>query len=90
MVLLITYDLNQPGQQYNDLYEEIRKAGTWWHYLDSTWIIETNQNPQYWTDRLSKHLDENDCILIIEVCENRQGLLPKRAWDWLRKRNFRC
>lgn len=34
--LLISYDLNKPGQKYERLYEKIKALGTWWHYLDST------------------------------------------------------
>ena len=44
--LLITYDLNAPGQKYDDLYQEIKDLGsTWWHYLDSTWVVKTTLTP---------------------------------------------
>lgn len=90
MILLITYDLNRPGQNYNDLYEEIKSAGTWWHHLDSTWIIETHLSPNDWNSRLRKHMDDNDNILIIEICQNYQGWLPEDAWRWLKDRAYRC
>lgn len=90
MILLITYDLNKPGQNYDALYEEIKKAGTWWHHLDSTWIINTEHTPTDWQKRLQKHVDENDGLLIIEVCDNYQGWLPEKAWKWLNERKFRC
>lgn len=90
MILLISYDLNRPGQDYSSLYEEIKKAGTWWHHLDSTWIISTNQTPEQWQERLKKHMDDNDNLLVIEVCNNYQGWLPEKAWKWLRERNYRC
>ena len=90
MILLITYDLNKPGQNYNDLYEEIKKAGTWWHHLDSTWIINTEYSSIEWNTRLKKHMDSNDSLLIIEVCDNYQGWLPEKAWEWLNERKFRC
>lgn len=90
MILLISYDLNRPGQDYSSLYEEIKKAGTWWHHLDSTWIISTNQTPEQWQERLKKHMDDNDNLLVIEVCNNYQGWLPEKAWKWLRERDYRC
>lgn len=90
MILLITYDLNKPGQDYTALYKEIKKAGTWWHHLDSTWIISTNLSPNEWQKRLMKHIDKNDNLLVIEVCKNYQGWLPEKAWKWLHERNFRC
>lgn len=83
MLLLITYDLNKPGKNYSGLHEEIKTAGWWWHHLDSTWIIKTDQGPEYWYNKLSKHLDQTDNILIIEVTKNYYGWLPKKAWEWL-------
>jgi hypothetical protein len=83
MLLLITYDLNTPGKDYNGLYEEIKKAGWWWHHLDSTWIIRTQYDPKHWYERLSSHLDQNDGILIIEVTRHYYGRLPAKAWAWL-------
>lgn len=88
MMLLISYDLNTPGQDYSSLYEEIKKAGTWWHYLDSTWIISTDLSPNEWQRRLCQHMDVNDNLLIIEICDNYQGWLPTRAWKWLEKHDF--
>lgn len=29
--LLITYDLNKPGQDYEGLFEEIKSFCAWWH-----------------------------------------------------------
>ena len=90
MMLLIAYDLNKPGQDYSGLHDEIKKADLWWHYLESTWIISTNLSPNTWTDRLRKHIDKNDHVLVIEVCDNFNGWLPKKAWDWLHQRDFEC
>ena len=89
MVLLITYDLNRPGQQYASLYEEIKKAGTWWHHLESTWIIETDLTPRQWYERLTPHIDRNDNLIVVEITRNYYGWAPKEAWDWLANRRFR-
>lgn len=90
MMLLISYDLNQPGQDYAGLHDEIKKADTWWHHLESTWIISTSQSPEQWATRLLKHLDDDDSLFVVEICDNYQGWLPDRAWKWLAKRKFRC
>lgn len=80
----IIYDLKVPGRDYSGLYEAIKNSGKWWHYLDSTWIIATNENAsQIWT-RLANHIDKNDYLLVIEVVDNVQGWLPKDAWQWIR------
>lgn len=39
MSYLISYDLNSPGKNYAQLYAAIQKLGSWWHCLDSTWIV---------------------------------------------------
>lgn len=85
MILLISYDLNDPRRDYRRLYKEIKKADTWWHHLDSTWIIRTNQSPESWQDRLHRYMDKDDSLLIIEVRNNYQGWLPEKAWQWLER-----
>lgn len=81
----ITYDLKSPGRDYNNLYEAIKSSGKWWHYLESTWIVTTNETSQQIWDRLAKNIDNNDRLLIIEVKNNCYGWLPKDAWDWIRQ-----
>lgn len=79
----INYDLKAPGRNYQGLYDEIKKSQLWWHYLESTWIIITNETPDAVWNRLSSQIDKNDFLLIIEVRDRCQGWLPKDAWDWI-------
>jgi len=62
---LITYDLNRPGQNYNDLFEAIKAIGTWWHCLDSTWIVKSNLTAVQIRDSLSTKIDKNDSLLVV-------------------------
>ena len=39
----INYDLKAPGGNYSGLYEVIKKFGIWWHYMESTWLISTDE-----------------------------------------------
>lgn len=85
MILLITYDLKKPGKDYTALHNVIKTAPKWWHYLESTWIIQTYESVDIWNSRLTKVLDQNDHLLIIDITKSpRQGWLPKEAWDWIR------
>ena len=79
----INYDLKLPGRDYSGLYEAIKATGRWWHFLDSTWIVVTNETAGEIWQRLSTHVDKNDYLLIIEVTNNAQGWLPKEAWEWI-------
>lgn len=82
-VLLVCYDLKKPDRDYTGLYQVLKKAPAWWHYLESCWLLKTNSSPQQWFDKIQPHIDDDDFILIIEVQPTYQGLLPQKAWDWI-------
>lgn len=90
MVLLVTYDLNAPGKNYEELYQEIKKLGPWWHYLDSTWLVSTSLSPQDAWECLSKKVDKSDRVLIMRVTNSPaySGWLTQEAWDWLGERVY--
>lgn len=85
-VYLITYDLNKPGQKYEDLHKAIKSYGTWAHHLDSTWIIETSSSLQVVADHLVNQIDNSDTLLVIEVKNNYSGWMPKKFWEWMKNR----
>lgn len=64
---LIGYDLNQAGQDYESLIEKIKDLGTWWHCLDSTWIIKSNSTAVDIRDHLKQFIDGNDEILVVKL-----------------------
>lgn len=82
---LITYDLkNKNIRNYENLYIAIKSLGTWWHYLDSTWIIKTNLNSSQIWNNLANHIVTSDHLLIIKIdATDKWGWLPQDAWNWL-------
>lgn len=86
MVLLVSYDLKSPGGDYSGLFKELKASDGWWHYLESTWLIFTNETPQELYDRLGKHTHKEDRVLVIEIAKPapRQGWLPQKAWMWIK------
>ena len=72
-VYLVGYDLNKPGQDYSDLFEAIKSYGTWWHHLDSTWIIVTDETAVQVRDYLRQYIDDNDELLVVTIG-------PPAAW----------
>ncbi len=64
---LVGYDLNKPGQDYDDLFKAIKALGSWWHCLDSTWIIKTDWTSVQIRDDLSKHIDNSDELLVVRL-----------------------
>lgn len=85
MILVVTYDLKKPGKDYAKLYETLKKASAWWHYLESTWLLKTDLSPNKWADRVRSCIDENDNLFIVKITSDCQGWLPKAAWDWIHK-----
>lgn len=83
-VYMVSYDLNKSGQDYKGLHEELEKSPSWWHYLESAWLIYTSESASQLYERIGKHIDENDYAIAIEVKGNYQGWLPEKAWEWIR------
>lgn len=86
MIYSINYDLKRPGQNYVGLHNAIKNLGAPWHYLGSTWLVDTDLNAQGIWERLVPHVDKNDWVLVIGVTRDHQGWLPKEAWNWINSR----
>jgi len=72
---LIAYDLNSPGQNYDDLIEAIKGLGAaYWHQLDSTWLVRSSLTTGEIRDQLVKKIDAGDELLVIDVTGD------ARAW----------
>lgn len=86
MLYLITYEINKE-KDHDALYEAIKACGTWWHYLDSAWIVKTDKSATDIQAKLLPHIDRvDDSLLIIKIDgSERGGLLPKKAWEWLKR-----
>lgn len=84
MILMISYDLKAPGRNYEPLYEVLKTAPVWWHYLESTWILKTSEDVSVWTEKIRAVIDTNDNFIIINITNApRNGWLPKKAWEWI-------
>ena len=85
MVYIVSYDLRNRKKNYIGLTEQLQYSPRWWHYLQSTWLVSTEESASQLYNRLSAHLDSDDSILIIEAGNHAQGWLPKDAWEWIHK-----
>ena len=83
---LITYDLNKPGSNYDDLYKLIKGYGTWCHLVDSTWIVISNGTAQSVYDTLKPALDTGDQVFVVDISgQSHYGWLSRDKWDWIGK-----
>lgn len=81
-VLLVTYDLNKPGKDYNDLLKTIKAYG-WARLSESSYAIKTEQTPQQVFDILKPYLDQNDNLYVITLKKPYAGFGPTDVNDWL-------
>ena len=91
MVYMITYDLNNPGQNYDKVIQAIKDSSTgiWCTYWKSSYLIKSNLSTA--NDVFSKiepYLDKNDRVLVIEVKNNKQGWLKENEWEYINESIF--
>ncbi|MEP0872107.1 hypothetical protein NDA01_20020 [Trichocoleus desertorum AS-A10] len=85
-MILITYDLKNPGQKYQKLTEAIQALGPNLHCLLSTWLVETNLSPEQVTQNLIHHIDDNDRLLVVTFDRYTSwGWLTQSEWQWIHK-----
>jgi hypothetical protein len=85
--LLVGYDLNRPGQDYAALGARLKEFGTWWHHLDSTWIVRTELTAVQLRNEIKGLLHNSDELLVIDVTGKSwagKGF-SEGAYKWLRK-----
>ena len=82
-VLLVTYDLNKETKRPPLLKDLKETYPTWAKLSESSYAISTNSTPQQVYDRLKKHIDDNDRIVIITLKKPYQGWTGKKVHEWL-------
>lgn len=81
-VFLVTYDLNKPGQRYNEVYAYIRQyphehAGT------SAWLIQTDKSAEAIRIELQRIVDSNDYFYVFQLVGTWNGQGPPNVLKWL-------
>ncbi|MEJ5035487.1 hypothetical protein WH285_00690 [Acinetobacter johnsonii] len=84
-VYSVSYDLNKTGQNYDGLIKEIESFNGYAKVMKSHWMVCHNGTANDVYEKLKKHLDSNDHILIMEASKNFQCWLPKNKISWLDK-----
>lgn len=80
----ISYDLQQPGQDYDDLYDAIRSYDGYCHVLESTWfVVSDDTSTSSVRDHLKKHIDSNDKLLVTKVGYGWATTFSNDQTDWM-------
>jgi hypothetical protein len=94
VIYLVSYDLVlMPQPPFSSipppphpLYQELKRCRSWWHYLDKTWLISTQETLDQVDKRLRQHLGPTDKLLILKFHGEYAGTLPEEAWGWMEER----
>ena len=65
--LLVTYDLDKPGQDYNAVHAKIKSLGTWYHPQLSVFYLHTALSPKQAHDAIGSVMDANDKLIVADI-----------------------
>jgi hypothetical protein len=83
-ILLVTLDLKAGIS--DALFDALKNQGSWWHYMKPTWLLYTDKTPDEVVDALKPHMEGHGRLLVVPLTRPYQGLLPDKAWKWIRER----
>jgi hypothetical protein len=80
----IGYELENLENTYATLIEEIETYETWWHCLESTWIIGSPKTVDEVKSHLQQYIGLNDKLVVLEIAGNAAWVgFDKECSDWL-------
>jgi hypothetical protein len=85
---LITYDLNNPGQKYEQVHKALQSlTGTWCKVTESCWIVAGyGATASAVWNAVEPFIDGGDRVLTLDITgDTHSGSLTKVQWDWINK-----
>lgn len=85
-VYIISYDLkNAEWKDYSDVHKMIMSFGDTVQILESTFLVDTSLSAQVMSDRIKTvYQPEKHFIHLLVAGTDRQGVLKKANWDWIK------
>lgn len=83
MVYLVSYDLNNPGKDYQRLISAIERYNNPCRVLRSQWLIQSDKSATQIFNELIAFVDANDELFVCEITKNYAGRLTQEKIDWL-------
>jgi len=81
-VLLVTYDLYQPGQNYPRLIRAIKKY-PWARLSETSFAVHTSDGPQEVLEFLRPYISESTNLYVLTLSKPYAGFGPESVNDWL-------
>ncbi|NJI00037.1 hypothetical protein GLV88_06070 [Staphylococcus hyicus] len=87
---MLTYDLNSPGQKYEELRNVIKKeiSNGYCNYWESSFVFRSSLTPSEMLDKMRPYLDQGDKLFVTEIINNKQGWLTKEQWNFINQNIF--
>ena len=86
-VLVVTYDLTKPGQNYEKLLHRIKRYNSWAKLGESSYLIYTESTHIQVRDYLAKALDSNDKLYVGVVNAPAAWIgISKEVETWIHER----
>ncbi|MBT4162855.1 MAG: CRISPR-associated endonuclease Cas2 [Gammaproteobacteria bacterium] len=83
---IISYDLSQPGQNYEKVLKAIKSYGNWARLGGSAYIVISQASAVDVRDHISRELDSNDKIFVGVVKAPAAWIgMSDEVSDWLKK-----
>lgn len=68
--LFVSYDLNDPGQGYEKVWESIKSLGNWARVHKSFWYVKSEYTASQACDIVWKVMDANDTLIVVDASNN--------------------
>lgn len=68
--LFISYDLKNPGQNYERVITAIKGLGSWAKVQYSLWYVSTSYTAKQAADIVRRAQDTNDTLIVIDATNN--------------------
>lgn len=65
--LLVTYDLDKPGQNYDAVHARIKSLGRWYHPQLSVFYLHTTLSAKQVHDAIGAVMDPNDKLIVADI-----------------------
>ncbi len=82
-VYIVTYDLNAPGKNYTPLIDAIKKY-SYCKCLKSAFFVDTNEDAASIRDKLTKLIDVNDSLYVMELKKHWAANRDMPCNQWLK------
>ena len=79
---IVSYDLCQPGRNYDELYATLKSFHNWGKLTESTWAVVSQLTAVEIRDLLMRYIDSNDRLIVVKGGQSAawNRMLAKNQW----------